>query len=94
MATNLNYEVLLFTSPTCGPCKQLKPNMIKLQDQYRFRMRIIELSEETKPEFEARNVRAAPTCIAVDQNGNQLGIFVGAQALPILEKRLQDWGVI
>ena len=94
MSVNLNYEVLLFTAPNCGPCRQLKPNMLKLQDQYEFKMRVFEMSPETKSEFDARGIRAAPTVIGIDEAGNQLGIFVGAQAPPILERHLRKWGII
>jgi len=94
MAANPNIEVILFTSPTCGPCKQLKPNMVKLQAQHQFKLRVIEYSEQTKGEFDANAIRVAPTCIGVNEHGERLGIFVGAQALPILENHLRKWGVI
>lgn len=94
MSVNLDFEVLLFTAPNCAPCRQLKPNMLKLQDQHRFKMRVFEMSPETKAEFDARGIRAAPTVIGIDAEGNQLGIFVGAQAPAILEKHLRAWGIL
>ncbi|WP_323016462.1 thioredoxin family protein [Castellaniella sp.] len=88
------YKVLVFSSPKCGPCMQLKPNMQRLQEKYGFDMEVIELSDETRPQFDQKGVRTTPTCIGLDTEGNEVGKFVGAQALPILEHHLIKWRVI
>lgn len=92
MANSMNFELMLFTSPTCGPCKVTKPAMLKLQEQYRFRLRIVELSENTMNEFGRWGVKAVPTCIALDDSGNKVGSFMGAQSN--IEEKLRKWGVI
>jgi len=90
-----NLQILLFTSPTCGPCKQLKPNMVKLQSQHQFKMRLVELGDDTRSQFEGYGVRQVPFVICEDvESGERVGQFFGAQALPILEDKLKKWGVI
>lgn len=90
-----NREILLFTSPTCAPCRQLKPNLEALQARHKFKMRLFELSAVNRADFEAYDVRQVPFVICRDpETGEQFGKFFGAQALPILENHLKQWGVI
>lgn len=87
-------KVLLFTAQNCIPCRQLKPTMAKLQEQYGFALESIEASAESQPIFTEYGVRAAPTVIALNDAGERVGMFAGAQGIHIVEARLREWGVI
>lgn len=87
-------EILIFTSPTCIPCRQLKPTMMRLQEMHSFQLRVIEASAETQAEFERYNVRTVPTVIALNAAGEKAAMFVGAQGEAMCENYLRKWGVI
>lgn len=87
-------KLLVFTSPTCGPCRVLKPALAKIQAAHGFEMEIIELSPVTRVEFDARSVRGAPTVICLNDDGSEVGRFVGSMAPNDLEAQLQVWNVI
>lgn len=87
-------KLLVFTSPSCAPCRQLKPNLQKLQEEHGFEATYYELSDDTRAVFSVHGVRQVPFVIGVDEAGGRKGAFFGAQAAPILEKHLRDWGVI
>lgn len=87
-------KVLIFTSATCIPCRQLKPHMLRLQARHGFEMEVIEASPVTQPLFEQHGVRGVPMVIAVNDQDERMGAFAGAQAEAICENYLRTWGVI
>lgn len=70
-------EILFFTGPTCAPCKMLKPIVQDLQAQFKFKVKLIEAGPKTQKRFEEFNVRAVPTMVAIDEEGNELGRLTG-----------------
>lgn len=87
-------QVIVFSAPNCGPCKQLRPVLQSLQEKHKFPMTVHELSDETMPIFAQHAVRMSPTVIALNDDGSRAGIFVGAQSINIVENHLRKWGVI
>lgn len=86
-------EIVVYTTPTCGPCKALKPELIKLQEIYQFRMRFVELSELTKATFAMMGIRSAPTVACV--NGEKtIGVTVGAKSAAVMYEQFVAWGLI
>lgn len=87
-------EILIFTSPTCAPCRQVKPELLKLQERHKFRVRVVEASPENGCVFLDKNVRAVPTVIGVTDEGVELGRFTGPTPPVLIEQYLKNWGAI
>ena len=86
-------EVLIYTSPTCGPCKQLKPHLIELAIRNKFHLRTIEASMETQHAFIEAGVRAVPT-IVVLEGGVEKARRTGALSPAALEAFMREQEVI
>lgn len=53
---------VLYTSPTCGPCRSLKPIFNSVLDQYAGKVHYVEIDIEQDPEIaEAAGVNGTPT---------------------------------
>ena len=53
---------VLYTSPTCGPCRSLKPILNGVMDEYKGRIHFVEIDIEADPEIaEAAGVTGTPT---------------------------------
>lgn len=86
-------QVLIYTSPTCGPCKALKPILFELADQRGFNCTAVEASPATQAEFFDLGIRAVPTVIVLDDDHKEVGRFSGAKGKADLEKWLAEAGV-
>lgn len=85
-------EVIVFGSPTCAPCRQLKPEM-EFQSQHRsFPLRVVEMSFENQAEFMKYGVRAVPTVVCHDGE-QEIGRFIGGMTATAIEAQLQEWGL-
>lgn len=90
-------EVILFTSPTCGPCKQLKPAILKLHGEHQFRLRLYELSAENRSVFMEHGVRQVPFVLCLektDAGREPVGDFYGSRTPQALEAQFREWGLI
>lgn len=53
---------VLYTSPTCGPCRTLKPILNKVIDEYAGKLHFVEIDVEQDPEIaQAAGVNGTPT---------------------------------
>ena len=53
---------VLYTSPTCGPCRSLKPIFNSVVEQYAGKVHFVEIDIEEDPEIaEAAGVNGTPT---------------------------------
>lgn len=53
---------VLYTSPTCGPCRSLKPILNKVVDEYSGKIHLVEIDIEEDPEIaQAAGVNGTPT---------------------------------
>ena len=86
-------QIMLFTSPTCGPCKMLKPTLAKLQSIYKFHMTVYEASPFTQAKFIEHSVRTVPTVICIKQDGSE-HIFTGNRSEKEVESLLKSWGAV
>jgi thioredoxin 1 len=66
-------QVLYFSAEWCGPCKMIKPILIKLQSQMTITFIDADASAETCAKWNVRNV---PTLLVV-KNGVEVGRLVG-----------------
>lgn len=91
-------EVIVFTSPTCAPCKQLKPVLEDLSAQKGFSLRYVEMKPSNQAEFMTHEVRSVPTvvCVEIDDEHNQteLGRFIGGMTYNAVETQLAMWGIV
>jgi thioredoxin reductase (NADPH) len=54
--------VVLYTSPTCGPCRALKPSMSKVADEFAGKIHLVEIDIVEDPEIaQAGGVNGTPT---------------------------------
>lgn len=82
--------VRVFTSPTCAPCRQLKPEL-EFQAQNRgFELIKVELGPDTQQEFAKFGVRAVPVTILMDGD-KELDRFIGPMSPSGIEARLNEW---
>lgn len=74
-------KLLVFSASWCGPCKAFKPTLLEL-DQSRLVYIDIDEMPEIRHDYEVRSV---PTVILVDEDGQELDRYVGAQPLSVLQ---------
>lgn len=84
-------KVVVYTSPTCGPCKRLKPELLKQAEERGFELEIVELSDANRPRFAQHGIRAVPVTMLVDESGEEVARFSGQPKLSVIEETLNDW---
>lgn len=77
-------KLLVFSASWCGPCKAFKPTLLEL-DQDRLTYIDIDELPEIRKDYEVMSV---PTVILVDDDGEELERFTGAQPLSKLQALL------
>jgi thioredoxin-like negative regulator of GroEL len=85
-------KILMFTSPTCAPCKLVKPEILRLQEELGFELQTFDLTTDAA-EFQKRGVRTVPAVIAVDSEGAEVGRFTGALKPAHIDAKLYEWGL-
>lgn len=88
-ATNTSNKVLiLFSAEWCGPCKIIKSNLEKIENELRDEYKIVkvDISENVKStkNFGIKNV---PTVVLVDDK-KEIGRFIGARTPEQIKKFL------
>lgn len=72
--------VVLYTSPSCGPCRTLKPILNKVVDEYTGKVHYIEIDIEADPEIaQAGGVNGTPT-VQFFKNKDRLVNWPGLKA--------------
>lgn len=70
---------VLYTSPTCGPCRTLKPILSKVVDEFDSEVHIVEIDIEEDPEIaEAAGIMGTP-CIQFFKNKEKLKQIAGVK---------------
>lgn len=65
-------EIVVFSSPTCAPCKALRPVLDKEAAQRGFSYRYVEMAMKNQAEFVEHEIRAVPTVIC-KSDGVEIG---------------------
>lgn len=89
----MSKELIVFTSPTCAPCKQLKPDLEALQAQHGFTMRYVSMEPANAQEFMKFGVRTVPTVVCHDGE-SEVGRFIGAMTPTAILAQFETWGVL
>ncbi|PKI32343.1 hypothetical protein CRG98_047290 [Punica granatum] len=70
---------VLYTSPTCGPCRTLKPILGKVIDEFDQNVHLVEIDIEEDPEIaEAAGIMGTP-CVQFFKNKEMLKIVPGVK---------------
>eukprot|EP00249_Psilotum_nudum_P013653 c24441_g1_i1 orf=77-1750(+) len=70
---------VLYTSPTCGPCRTLKPILNKVIDEYEKDVHLVEIDIEEDPEIaEAAGIMGTP-CVQFFKNKSMLKSMSGVK---------------
>lgn len=83
-----------FTSPTCGPCKAVKPVILELQEDHpAIQWAIVDTSTDPSNLAGSMKITHVPTMVAV-YNGREVGRHSGTQMMGYfsLVKRLTSQG--
>lgn len=86
-------KVVVFTSPTCGPCKRLKPDLIEQSNLRGFELEIVELADDTRPRFTQHGIRAVPVTMLVGEHGEEIARVSGQLSMSALADKLNEWGL-
>ena len=78
-------KAILFTSPTCGPCKAMKPVATEAADKAGIPLEVTEVGAKS-PEVASFAIRAVPTLVLLDPNNKEMKRLVGVQTREALEK--------
>jgi thioredoxin-like negative regulator of GroEL len=83
-------SVVLFTSPTCGPCKQMKPILQALSERLGFHLSVLSLDcDGVMQQAYSHGVRVAPTFLVLDA-GQVVYRHAGATGEERLKKILDE----
>jgi thiol-disulfide isomerase/thioredoxin len=75
--------IYFFSSPTCAPCKIIKPIIMDLQEDYhRFRWLFVDTTNDPEQLAAKMQVNYVPTMVAVDTiTGREIGRHSGSTAM-------------
>lgn len=87
-------KVVVFTSPTCAPCKRLKPELKFHAEDRGFELEIVELAQDgsNRERFRAAGVAAVPVTVLYE-DGVEVDRFQGAMTPTAVAARIGDWGL-
>ena len=88
-------EVLLFASNAYPKCREAKALVFKLQDEHKFRVRLVEPVASNLRTFETHKVLGVPSIALVDFETG----FVHSRARECwdaheIRSRLREWGLV
>ena len=71
--------MVMYTAPTCGPCRRLKPILAKLVDEYGGGVHYVEIDIEEDPEIaQAAGITGTP-CVHVFHRKERLAVLPGVK---------------
>ncbi len=83
-----------FGRKNCVPCKMMKPILEKLKKEYKGRAEVLIIQTDKHPAVTQRvGVRAIPTQIFYDAEGNEVHRHQGFMSRDAIVKKLKDMGV-
>ncbi len=94
MARSMTTPVLIdFWAPWCAPCKQLKPVLEKLADEFSGGFVLAKVNSDDEGQLAAMfGIRSLPTVMLM-KDGQPVDGFMGAQPEPVLRQFLAQHGI-
>jgi thioredoxin len=84
-----------FWATWCGPCKELKPTIEALEQEYAGKIEIKSIDVDQEKDLAVKfNVQAVPTLVFLDKDGKELARIVGAVPKDTLVGRFKVLGFI
>ncbi|UBM12773.1 glutaredoxin family protein [Cupriavidus metallidurans] len=91
----MNKRIVIYTSPTCGPCKQLKALVAEKEDDFLVPVEVVELSDGNREDFLQRNIRSVPVVSVQNASGDgEVDRLNGFPGREVLLRRLREWGAL
>lgn len=82
--------VVDFYSPTCGPCRMIKPFLEKLAEEFDGKVKVVTVNvADNQERFFAMNGRSVPTIVTY-HCGNELSMQAGARPYPEFRQMFQS----
>lgn len=81
-----------FTSPTCGPCKQIKPQIERMCNDRKISLELVDVSDNSQKSNYLKNyygVTSVPHFVLVKEGKGVIGYRQGAGSVPVMEKFLE-----
>lgn len=78
-------KAVLFTSPTCGPCKAMKPVITEVAAAKGTSLEVFEVGAQSSL-VATFGIRAVPTLVLLDPNEQEIKRLVGAQPRTVIEE--------
>ena len=78
----MSVKVLMFTTPSCGPCNTIKPTIAELQDDYaQFEWVHIDTTKDLDATAFKMGVRLVPTMLVLKPDGSEFGKHEGSSLI-------------
>lgn len=79
-------KLILFTSPTCGPCRMVKPIVRKVENEGN-EVQYIDITEDIE-NANLFDITSVPTIVVTDENNNEIDRNVGIINISKLKEML------
>lgn len=69
-----------FWAPWCGPCKSFAPILDKVAEKRNLQLVKVNTEDDTENIAKMHKIRSIPTVVVTDDEGNEIGRFVGTKS--------------
>ncbi len=84
-----SHLLMYFGATWCGPCKRLSPTIDEIRDEFP-NLLVTKVDIDAQHEFASEwNIKSVPTCLLIDENGDEVTRVVGNKSKSDLIKELR-----
>ena len=84
-------RILLFKLSSCGPCKTVSKSLSELS--YKYEEMVIDLDDNADSLADKYKIRSVPTILVLNNEGEELGRFVGPRTKEQLLEEIKKYRV-